>query len=423
VRARLVTALPAVLALVSAFAADAGAQTDDLIFRDGFESGLVAFGPPFTAVLRGTTGVPVAPEPLRVRLGSPATVDTFVSITSSDPLRLTVVGGGVTVPTGQTGADVTVNALVASAQPVTLLATLDGTTLAADVRVEGSLTDTNVPDEADYCNVQFPPSFMVVAGQPTPLVYGSLFEGGVTEAPGAPLGWISQVGYGPLGTNPILLDGWRFYDATYNTQYFVTDEFQASFVAPLALGTFSTTYRFSNDGGALWTYCDVNGSGSNSGFNFEVFNLGTMTVQSGSLNETDQPAEADYCNLQYPPAFTVAAGQPTPPVYGQLYEAGVTNPVGPPSGWIAQVGYGPLGSSPIEGFGWQFFDATYNVQFGNNDEFQASFTAPAFPDTFSTVFRFSNDGGVLWTYCDLDGAGSNPGLTFETTSLGTMTVQ
>ena len=31
------------------------------------------------------------------------------------------------------------------------------------------------------------------------------------------------------------------------------------------------------------------------------------------------------------------------------------------------------------------------------------------------------DGGA-WTYCDLNGAGSNSGLTFETSQLGTLTV-
>jgi hypothetical protein len=296
--------------------------------------------------------------------------------------------------------------------------------MGAAVRVETSITDTGVPDEADYCNVQFPPSFTVVAGQPTPLVYGVLFEAGVTEPPGAPPGWIAQVGYGPSGSNPILLSDWRFYDAIYNVaeQHFASAEFQASFTAPLALGNYSTAYRFSNDGGARWTYCDVNGSGSNPGFNFETINLGTMTVQTGYLNETDLPAEADFCNLQYPLSFTVTSGQPTPIIYGQLYEAGVTEAAGPPAGWIAQVGYGPAGSHPYFSGGWQYHDASYNAQILNNDEFLASFTAPA-QGAYAITYRFSNDGGIYWTYCDGDGAGSNGGLDFDAFQLGSMTVQ
>jgi hypothetical protein len=70
---------------------------------------------------------------------------------------------------------------------------------------------------------------------------------------------------------------------------------------------------------------------------------------------------------------------------------------------------------------WYFFDAAYNLQVGGNDEYVASFTAPA-PGTYRYTYRFSSDGGGVWTYCDTDGAGSNGGLGFSTTSLGTMVV-
>ena len=139
------------------------------------------------------------------------------------------------------------------------------------------------------------------------------------------------------------------------------------------------------------------------------------------LNETDQPGEADYCTIQFPLSFAVDAGLLTPPIYGRLFEAGVTPVAGAPAGWIAQVGYGPDGSDPWTG-AWQFTGAAYNLQVGNDDEFQGSFVAPA-PGTYSYVYRFSGDGGGTWTYCDTDGAGSNSGLTFEAINLGTMTVQ
>jgi hypothetical protein len=141
-----------------------------------------------------------------------------------------------------------------------------------------------------------------------------------------------------------------------------------------------------------------------------------------ALNETDLPAEADYCNIQFPSSLTVATGEPTQLIYGQLYEAGATEAFGAPAGWIAQVGYGPSASDPRTDPGWLFTPTVYNVQVGNNDEFQASFLAPA-PGTYSYAYRFSVDGGGRWTYCDTDGAGSNGGLTFETFNLGTMTVQ
>jgi hypothetical protein len=141
-----------------------------------------------------------------------------------------------------------------------------------------------------------------------------------------------------------------------------------------------------------------------------------------ALNETDLPAEADYCTIQFPLSFAVDAGLLTPPIYGRLFEAGVTPAVGPPAGWIAQIGHGAEGSDPRTASGWQLIGAAYNLQVGNDDEFVGSFVAPA-AGTYSYVFRFSGDGGGTWTYCDTDGAGSNFGLTFEAINLGTMTVQ
>jgi hypothetical protein len=141
-----------------------------------------------------------------------------------------------------------------------------------------------------------------------------------------------------------------------------------------------------------------------------------------ALNETDLPAEADYCIIQFPASVLVGPGELTPLIDGRLFEVGATEAAGAPSGWVAQVGYGPSGSDPRTDAGWLFTPATYNVQVGNDDEFQASLVAPA-PGTYSYAYRFSVDGGGRWTYCDVDGAGANGGLTFESTNLGVMTVE
>lgn len=271
-----------VLVMVSLAAAvvagPATGQTVDPIFANGFEPGLVAFGPAFTAVAEGSMGVnPTSTDPLRVTLDTSAGVDAFVPITSSDAARLAASGGGVTVPAGLDNALVMVDALAAGAAPVTLWATL-GNTMGAGVRVERALNETDDPAEADYCNVQFPASFSVGPGQTTPLIYGRLFEAGVTQAAGPPAGWIAQIGYGLSGSDPRSLTGWRFSDAVYNLQIGNDDEFQASFTAPASAGSYAYTYRFSGDGGGSWTYCDTDGAGSNAGLTFEVINLGTMTV-------------------------------------------------------------------------------------------------------------------------------------------------
>ncbi|MDY7231414.1 Ig-like domain-containing protein [Hyalangium rubrum] len=149
--------------------------------------------------------------------------------------------------------------------------------------------------------------------------------------------------------------------------------------------------------------------------------VGNAFTFTGSLNETGNTDEADYCNLQFPASFTVTTGQATPFLYGQLYEAGVTDGGGAPAGWIAEVGYGPTASSPLTTNTWRFFSAVHNTQVGNNDEFVGSFVAPA-AGSYSYTFRFSSDNGIRWTYCDLNGAGSNTGVDFQTTQLGAMTV-
>ena len=140
-----------------------------------------------------------------------------------------------------------------------------------------------------------------------------------------------------------------------------------------------------------------------------------------TLNEGGAAAEADYCVLQFPSSLSVQAGTSAGLIYGRIFEAGVTAPAGAPAGYVAQVGYGPDTSNPETQAGWQWSAATYNVQVGNDDEYQGSFNAPAAPGKYRYAYRFSPDG-VRWTYCDVNGAGSNSGLSFETTQLPVLTV-
>ena len=140
-----------------------------------------------------------------------------------------------------------------------------------------------------------------------------------------------------------------------------------------------------------------------------------------TVNESGQPAEADYCVVQFPStSITVQTGAAAPIVYGRIFEAGVTSPAGAAPGITAEVGYGPASVNPEWQSGWQFFAASFNVQVGNNDEYQASFTAPA-AGNYRYAYRFSQNG-LDWTYCDANGAGSNASLVFEPTQLPTLTV-
>ncbi|MDI3292124.1 Ig-like domain-containing protein, partial [Polyangium sp. 15x6] len=143
-------------------------------------------------------------------------------------------------------------------------------------------------------------------------------------------------------------------------------------------------------------------------------------AEDATVNESDLPAEIDYCNLQFPLSVTVAAGQTTPVVYGRVYEADITNLNGVNATVKAEVGYGPANVNPTSQSGWQWFPATFNMQYGNDDEYKGSFTAPA-AGTYRYTYRVSLDGG-RWTYCDMDGAGSNPGLRFDPAKLPVLTV-
>ena len=143
-----------------------------------------------------------------------------------------------------------------------------------------------------------------------------------------------------------------------------------------------------------------------------------------ALNGTGDPNELDYCVLQFPPAISAAAGASTPLVYGRVYETTVTEPLGDSGAIEAELGFGPAGSDPRDG-GWSWLAATYNVQYGNDDEYQAAITVPASlsgGDTLAYTYRFALEAGQ-YTYCDLDGAGSVPGLQFDPTVLGVLTVE
>lgn len=145
------------------------------------------------------------------------------------------------------------------------------------------------------------------------------------------------------------------------------------------------------------------------------------------VNETNANEEADYCNIQFPATMNVAAGSSTPTIYGQIYEASMTPAIGPNGNIVVQFGYGPVGTDPfVNDSAWTWFSASYNVQLGNNDEYQRSIIAPG-AGTYLYTFRFNlsttNAGAnVGWTLADTNGTGSNVGLTYEAANLGVMTV-
>ena len=138
-------------------------------------------------------------------------------------------------------------------------------------------------------------------------------------------------------------------------------------------------------------------------------------------NESNAATEADYGNVQSPLSLSVQTGVTTGSIYGQLYELGTTEAAGADANVRAQLGYGPATANPEYEAGWTWINATYNVQVGNNDEYQASFLAPAV-GSYRYVYRYSFNQGVSWTYADGNGAGSNAGLSFDFADESVLTV-
>jgi hypothetical protein len=296
-----------VLGVVAALPASAQILPQDPVFANSFDSGAVSLSPTALYIAQGASGdtLPVA---LTLTLSEPAVSDNFVPVVSADPSRLGVVGGGTTVLTGQNTATVQVSGLVGGALPVTVTATL-GNAVSVGVRVEAALNEVgSAGGEADFCNLQFPGSFNTAGGQVSPSIFGQLFQSGITDPPGPPPGWIAALGYGPIGSDPRLLTGWHFVDAGYNVQVGNNDEFMASLVAPWAAADYAYTFRFSQDAGASWTYCDTDGAGANAGLTFDTGMLGTMTVQrSLVINEVDYDNVGSIDTMEFVEIYNTAA--------------------------------------------------------------------------------------------------------------------
>ncbi len=95
------------------------------------------FGPAQSYVRAGDMASPTFPTALTFSLGTPSVGPTFVQIVSSDPSSLSVPGGGVTIPDGQSSAVVLLDGLMQSGG-VTLTATLGAQVLTSTVRVLGN---------------------------------------------------------------------------------------------------------------------------------------------------------------------------------------------------------------------------------------------------------------------------------------------
>jgi hypothetical protein len=133
----------------------------------------------------------------------------------------------------------------------------------------------------------------------------------------------------------------------------------------------------------------ISGTPTASGtFNYSIpLTGGCGTVSAiGTIFVTPLPG---WFNTQFPTSASICEGG-SAIVYGQVYLAGITDPSGQASGMTAQLGYSTSNTNPNTWTNW--INASFNVQTGNNDEFQASIGSSLAAGTYYYAFRYSYNG-------------------------------
>lgn len=108
-------------------------------------------------------------------------------------------------------------------------------------------------------------------------------------------------------------------------------------------------------------------------------------------------------NLQFPLAIEIEAGDVTEPIFGQVWQEGVTDLPGPAEGWEAQLVVGPLGANPeTQPSCFRTVDAVFNTDVDNNDEWWVRLR-PERPGSYGMFYRYRPPGGA-WLYGDAGGS-------------------
>ena len=129
-----------------------------------------------------------------------------------------------------------------------------------------------------------------------------------------------------------------------------------------------------------------------------VFITGTITV-----SET-----LDFANLQFPSTATICQGA-TANVFGQVYEAGLTEAGGQGAGVTVHCGVNATNTNPNTWATWTA--ASFNAQSGNNDEYIAAIGSSLSAGTYYYAFRYSYNGCVVYGGYSGSGGGFWDGST------------
>lgn len=273
---------------------------------------------------------------------------------------------------------------------------LDGSQNGYSSAQAGTLVVATAQSIVDACRTLGPAQVDVLPGATSVPVRGEVYVQGVTTGAGRGPGVRAQVGFGPVTAAPGG-PSWSFLEAAYEGDSsgagtLSNDVYTGTLVAGIP-GSYAVAYRFSRDDGQTWAYCDLDGTDNG----FEL-------AQTARLNVS--PVGVGYCQLSGPSAAQGVVGEPAT-YLGRVFVAGRTPGAGAGAGVRGQLGYGAAAAAPGT---WSWTDASYRrdvdgLSSGDlaDDEYTGT-VRPAATGSYRVGYRFSVDGGLTWTLCDLTGS-------------------
>ncbi len=111
-----------------------------------------------------------------------------------------------------------------------------------------------------WANLQWPPSLTItISALTVQRIYGQVYIAGLTDTTSSPSPTVqAQLGVGPTGSSPIDNPAWKWTDADFNLRVGNNHEYVAT-ITPDQVGTFNYLFRYTDSGGAFWTYADLSG--------------------------------------------------------------------------------------------------------------------------------------------------------------------
>lgn len=246
------------------------------------------------------------------------------------------------------------------------------------------------PVDVDECQVDAPSALLAQPSGLSTLTNSHVLVTGVTDAAGQGAAVVSEVGFGPPGSQPSTWTSWQL--ATFAGDASLFDKYSKALTAPATPGSYDVAYRYRYQS-KPYVYCDLDGSAN-----------GYQPAQAAKLTVANAAITA--CNLQFVDKTSVASGDVVT-AYVRVLVPGLSVSAGATPGLRAQFGVGTAGDNASSSALWGWKDAAFQGDTaGGTDEFTLAFQ-PAYNGSRAVSARASLDNGASWTYCDLNGSNVN----------------